>query len=159
MPRTCSTCTHPKRSEIEAALVAGEPLRNIAKRYGTSAAAVLRHRNACVSRAIVTARGAAEAIGAEAVLARLREVEGDARRITSRAEKEGDLRAALVGLRQLADLIELSVKLVEKAEEARASESDALLQAVALREGIDPDLLRAEAERIAGDIEPHSRVQ
>lgn len=32
MPQTCSVCIHPQRAEIEKALVAGEPLRDIAGR-------------------------------------------------------------------------------------------------------------------------------
>ena len=32
MPQTCSVCIHPQRAEIEKALVAGEPLREIAGR-------------------------------------------------------------------------------------------------------------------------------
>lgn len=44
MPRTCSVCAHPKRADIDKALVANEPLRNVAKRYGTSATALHRHK-------------------------------------------------------------------------------------------------------------------
>jgi hypothetical protein len=45
MPRTCTVCRHNQREAIEQALLAGEPLRNIAKRYGTSATALHRHRH------------------------------------------------------------------------------------------------------------------
>lgn len=44
MPRKCTICEHPQRSEIDAALAAGDPLRNIAKRFGTSTAALSRHK-------------------------------------------------------------------------------------------------------------------
>jgi hypothetical protein len=44
MPRTCTVCSHDDRAEIDKALVAGEPLRNVAKRFGTSAAALNRHK-------------------------------------------------------------------------------------------------------------------
>jgi hypothetical protein len=44
MPRACSICTHPKRAEIDKALVAGTPLRNVAERFETSATALHRHK-------------------------------------------------------------------------------------------------------------------
>lgn len=44
MPRICTICRHPKRDEIKQALLADEPLRDIAKRYRTSPAALCRHQ-------------------------------------------------------------------------------------------------------------------
>lgn len=41
----CAACNHPKREEIAAALLAGEPLREIAKRFaGVTRSALQRHR-------------------------------------------------------------------------------------------------------------------
>jgi hypothetical protein len=45
MPRTCLGCSHPEREAIDKALVAGEPLRNIAKRVSISPAALVRHKS------------------------------------------------------------------------------------------------------------------
>ena len=45
MPRTCTICTHEDRAEIERALVHGEPFRNVAVRFGTSASSLHRHKN------------------------------------------------------------------------------------------------------------------
>jgi hypothetical protein len=45
MPRRCTICTHPKRAEIERALVHGEPFRDVAVRYGTSASSLHRHKS------------------------------------------------------------------------------------------------------------------
>jgi len=44
MPRTCTICRNERRNEIDAALLAGEPLRNIAKHSGTSIGALFRHK-------------------------------------------------------------------------------------------------------------------
>ena len=44
MPRTCLACSSPERIAIDKALVAGEPLRNIAKRVSISPAGLLRHK-------------------------------------------------------------------------------------------------------------------
>ena len=44
MPRAaCTICTHPKRQEIDAALVAGAQLQSAAKAFGVSRYAVGRH--------------------------------------------------------------------------------------------------------------------
>lgn len=45
MGRPCVTCTHPKRYEIEKALVEGVPYRKLTKKYGPSSASLSRHRN------------------------------------------------------------------------------------------------------------------
>jgi hypothetical protein len=44
MPRTCTLCAHPNRLELERELVAGASYRHISERFGTSPAAVTRHR-------------------------------------------------------------------------------------------------------------------
>jgi len=43
MPRTCSICQHQQRFSIDLALGAGEALRTLAERYGTSIATLSRH--------------------------------------------------------------------------------------------------------------------
>ena len=45
MPRGCSICQHPQRPVIDAALAAGEALRNIRQRCGTSTTALHRHKH------------------------------------------------------------------------------------------------------------------
>ena len=45
MPRPCAICGHERQGEVEAALRNDEPYMSIAKRFGTSATAVLRHRS------------------------------------------------------------------------------------------------------------------
>jgi|SoiMetStandDraft_2_1073263.scaffolds.fasta_scaffold11612_5 hypothetical protein len=45
MPRPCSICTHPQRQAIDQALTAGEALRNMAPRFGTSVTALHRHKH------------------------------------------------------------------------------------------------------------------
>jgi hypothetical protein len=44
MARPCSICNHPKREEIDAALVAGTPLRDIARQFKTGKDALARHK-------------------------------------------------------------------------------------------------------------------
>lgn len=44
MPRRCSICDHQQREAIEKAIAVGESLRHVAKRFGTSATAIFRHK-------------------------------------------------------------------------------------------------------------------
>lgn len=44
MARTCTICTHAQRREIDEALVAGKPVRDIAGRYDISKTALQRHK-------------------------------------------------------------------------------------------------------------------
>jgi hypothetical protein len=44
MPRPCAICGHERQEEVEAALRNNESYMSIAKRFGTSATTVLRHR-------------------------------------------------------------------------------------------------------------------
>jgi hypothetical protein len=54
MPRTCLACSSSERASIDKALVAGEPLRNIAKGVSISPAGLLRHKTH-LSQAVVKA--------------------------------------------------------------------------------------------------------
>ena len=45
MARNCSICAHPKRLQIEQAMIAGASLRDIAGRFGTAKTIVARHRS------------------------------------------------------------------------------------------------------------------
>jgi hypothetical protein len=45
MPRKCSICTHPKREEIEKAILRGDSFRRISTDFDVSEEAVRRHKN------------------------------------------------------------------------------------------------------------------
>jgi hypothetical protein len=49
--RTCTTCQHIKRSEIDRRLAAGEPVAQLARDYELSASSLQRHRVNCLSLA------------------------------------------------------------------------------------------------------------
>lgn len=55
MTRTCTVCGHPERQAIDKALVAQEPYRTIADRYGLSHQALIRHKADHVLADILTA--------------------------------------------------------------------------------------------------------
>lgn len=71
MPRTCTLCRHAEREGIERALVAGEPYRSIAARFGVSMGAIDRHKSDHLPARLVAAERAQEVASAGRVMAEL----------------------------------------------------------------------------------------
>ena len=46
----CQICDHPLRSDIDRAIVAGDSVRDIGTRFGTSKSEVHRHKSVCMKR-------------------------------------------------------------------------------------------------------------
>lgn len=66
MPQKCSICTHPKRHEIEKAIVQGESLRKTALRFkNCSTASISRHTKRCIAKALEQVSHAKKRIVAE----------------------------------------------------------------------------------------------
>src|SRR5215831_6153694 len=105
MPRTCLACASPERMAIDKALVAGEPLRNIAKRVSISPAGLLRHKSH-VSQAIVKASEKREERLGENLLDEMRRVQRKAWELLARTESDGDHRASIVALREVRECLE-----------------------------------------------------
>jgi len=110
MPRICTVCKHPRRPEIDGALLTGTSYRNIAEHFGLSATAVFRHRRH-VGQALAKAEKANEIARGDALVAQLNQLAADARRIKTQAELMGDLRTALAGVRELTRLVEVAADL------------------------------------------------
>ena len=104
MPRTCLACSSPERAAIDKALVAGEPLRNIAKRVSLSPAGLLRHKNH-VANAIGKAQADHEERLGETLLDEMRRVRRKAWELLSKTESEGDHRASIVALREVRECL------------------------------------------------------
>ena len=105
MPRTCLACASPERAAIERALVAGEPLRNIAKRVSISPAGLLRHKSH-VSQAIVMASEKREERLGDNLLDEMRRVQHKAWELLAKTESDGDHRASIVALREVRECLE-----------------------------------------------------
>lgn len=106
MPRTCTVCAHPNRAEIDRALMAGGAFRNIAERYGTSATALTRHKKEHVPGHVAKAKEAAQVADADDLLQQLKALRNKAISILQQAEKAGDYRTALMGIREARGCIE-----------------------------------------------------
>ena len=106
MPRVCTICTHPEHEAINQALVAGESAPKIAAKYRVSDDAITRHR-AHVPATLAKATEAKETALADDLLAQVRALRNKAISILTTAEKAGDLRTALLGVREARACIEL----------------------------------------------------
>ena len=96
MPRTCTTCSNPHRDEIDRLLLAGTPLRNIAKQFSVSSANLFRH-NEHLSKVLSNARQEAEILRADSLMEQLNHLWAEAARLMQKAEQKKDLRTALAG--------------------------------------------------------------
>jgi hypothetical protein len=105
MPRTCLACSSPERAAIDRALVAGEPLRNMAKRVSISPAGLLRHKSH-VAQTIVKAGEKREERLGQSLLDDMRRVHRKAWELLARAESDGDHRGAIVALREVRECLE-----------------------------------------------------
>ena len=107
MSRSCSTCQHLKRPEIDRRLAAGEPAAQIARDYEVSPSSLHRHRANCLKLGSSNAikKEAARGSAAAALLPSKEELSGDylalrdhIDQIVAQAEREGSLPLAIKGL-------------------------------------------------------------
>lgn len=128
MPRACSVCSHPKRSDIDRSLAAGVPLRELGKRYSLGAQAIHRHRLQHLTAAIIQAKARVEAerqvLEDGRALSTLDQVRACTRvalellseaRVADPGERGGPLdnvRASVVALGEVRKQLELQAKLL-----------------------------------------------
>lgn len=125
MPRRCSVCAHPDRESVELGLVSGRPRRRLAAEAGVSESAIHRHDAHHVPSVLVWAEDAREAAKADRLLSATLERESDALRLMAKAEDEGDVRGAVVALREARECLELRARIAERLLPA-ATEPDTL---------------------------------
>jgi transposase len=117
MPRTCLACSSPERDAIDKALVAGEPLRNIAKRVSISPAGLLRHKNHVAQAVVKASENREERLG-ESLLDEMRRVQRKAWELLAKMESEGDHRGSIVALREVRECLKSLGEMLEKANRA-----------------------------------------
>ncbi len=106
MPRVCTICSHSDRAAIDAALVAGESYRTIAARYGPSKTALIRHKAEHLPAKLAKAHEAKEVASADRLITELNGLKSKAVALLLAAERAGDLRTALSGVREARACIE-----------------------------------------------------
>ncbi len=107
MPRVCTICTHPEKEAINQALVNGEPFRHIATRYGTSTGALQRHKADDLPSIMIKSEEAREVAHADDLVWQIKQLRNKAIGILGKAETAGDLKTALMGVREARACIEL----------------------------------------------------
>lgn len=119
MPRTCTICSHPQRDAIEEALIAREPLRNIAERFQVSVGSLFRHgAGGHISEKLSLAQEADTVLSADNLIAQLKALQARALTILSQAEEERDRKAALSAIREARGNLELLAKLLGQLDES-----------------------------------------
>lgn len=117
MPRTCSICGSPDRAAIDAAIVAGEAYRSIAKRFDLSAAAVFRHRAEHIPTTLARAKEAGDVALADDLLGQVRDLQGRTLAILTAAEGGEDYPMALRAIGEARRNLELLAKLTGELDE------------------------------------------
>lgn len=119
MPRTCLAGSSSERVAIDKALVAGEPLRHIAKRVSISPAGLLRDKNH-VAGAIAKAQERREGKLGDSIFDEIRRLQRKALELLGKMESEGDYRGAIVAAREAREYLESQSALLARAESRSA---------------------------------------
>lgn len=119
MPRKCSVCGHERLEEINRFLLAGASFRNVAEQFSITTAALFRHKQH-LPIGMVKAQEAIEVAKADTLLDQVLWLRDKSVSILEKAERAGDLRVALQGVREARNCLELLGKLAgELREEAQ----------------------------------------
>ena len=116
MARKCSICGHEKVEEINRLLLEGVPLRDLAGRYSVSKTALHRHKEHIPAN-LTKAKDAQEVTKADSLLDQVIELRDKALSILAKAERAGDLRTALQGVREAKGCLELLARLQGELQE------------------------------------------
>ena len=116
MPRVCTVCSHSEREEIDAALIEGAALRNIAQRFGTSPTALHRHKDH-IPQHLAKATDAAEVAQADSLLDKLQRLSAETLAILTEARLEGENSLALQAIARAEKQLELQAKLLGELNE------------------------------------------
>lgn len=121
MPRTCTICKHPNRTEIDTALLRSDSLRSIMARCSVSMGALMRHRDRHLPVTLAHAKEARETEMGENLMATAQRLRARAMGILERAEAAGQLETALKAIREVRGILELLAKLTGELEDRGAS--------------------------------------
>ena len=120
MSRSCRTCQHLKRSEIDRRLAAGEPMAELARAYDLALSSLNRHRQNCLGLASSNAikKEAARGSAAVALLPSKETLSGAYFELRARiddivaqAEAKGSLSIAISGLNSLRQTLDSLARL------------------------------------------------
>lgn len=111
MARPCTVCTHPDLEAINTALLEGsDSLRVIAERFGLSQTSCQRHKKTHIPTQmakVIAAQESKEVAHAGSLFDQVEELRRKSLELLDKAERAGDFRTALSGVREARACIEL----------------------------------------------------
>lgn len=131
MPQSCSICIHPQRTEIEKALVSGEPLREIAGRCPASRpvsrSALHRHKQDHLPAHLAKAHEE-ESIGkAIDVVRQLKAINSACLEVLQKSRADGSHSISLRAVDRIHRQIELQAKLLGELQEGGGPQVNVLI--------------------------------
>jgi hypothetical protein len=107
VPQPCTICTHPERAAIDQALVGDAVNRRLAQQYDLTEQAIRRHKAEHLPDALVQAGAAQEVARADVLISQVEGLRNKAVAILLKAEKAGELRTALMAIREAREILAL----------------------------------------------------
>ena len=154
MPQTCTICRHAEREQIDADIVTGTPYRRIAARFGASATSLRRHRCHLAAEVVHAAETSGHERGTS-LLEKIHAMEAEAQRLGKKAESEGDLRAALLALRELGRAFELQGRMLGSFKPEAAAGQIITVNVLVMPDKRNERLARSTSGSIALTLEQH----
>jgi len=109
--RPCTVCQHHKRGEIDKRLAIDSNFAGISRDFaGISEDALKRHKEKHLPGTLAKAENIKEVVKADALLEDVKSLRKKALGILESAEKAGDLKTALLGIREARSCMELLAK-------------------------------------------------
>lgn len=153
----CKTCAHPKRDQIEQAMVAGWNNGRISREFGVSVYSLNRHRHNHLTPAIRKALETRNERAGDAAADRLEELYRKGRRLLEKADKQDNIGHALAAIRELRGIVELLARMTGELDErpqvnvvslAASPEWQATLQRIVTALHPYPDASQAVAQAL-----------
>lgn len=110
MSRLCTVCEHPKRQEIDRALVEGTPAFRIAKKHTLARSSVQRHKDEHLTEKLAkaaTIREGREALEAVDLICVAREMLTKLQQLAENAEAKDDIRGAVAAIGKIPDFLRI----------------------------------------------------
>jgi ABC-type phosphate transport system auxiliary subunit len=120
MPRNCTICRHERCAEIDRVLVDGEAFRNIAGRFGTSVAALHRHKKEHLPGKLAKAHEAREVAQADSLRDQVRHLADEAQEILENV-KAAQPGTAVQAVRAALHALELQAKILGEIRAAQVN--------------------------------------
>jgi hypothetical protein len=115
---TCIVCRHPQREAIENALIAGDSLRDIERRFGVSDDALDRHRKVDIPELMAQSKQALAEVRGDTLYERLRTLSSETQDILHEAKQSKNPDLALRAIKRIERQLELEAKLLGQLDES-----------------------------------------